>query len=342
MQNEEEEHGSKLKELLEPISEAVKKIGLAKILLAIILVALALWFFSLPKPANLLVTVSELDANQPIEGALVSLQWQDGQLIGDAFTSVTDGSGVVSFSNVPSARSLTIVVEGTGKYDSSRVDTTLQSGEGRSEPVKLAKTSNVNLSPNSLTGAVSETCVKETTVTISNQGDSNIDAIFVGDGVLQNAVSSEPKTVFGGSTENATVLLDVSKTRKREGETLTGSIRLKGLNKKININLVVSGPPKVDVTPSSITCPANRPLCLQVVTVKNNGDTTLNNLKVEPASTITAVLENGDVERYYQSDSIPPGGEAKFGVRITPSTPTIGVITIRADCFSRQIDVQAG
>ncbi len=342
MPSEESDHGSKISELLEPLVEAVKKIGLAKIILAVILIALAMWFISLPKPGALSITVSELDGTQPIEGALVSLQWPDGQLIGDAFTSVTDSSGLVSFTNVPTQRNIMVSVEATGQFDLSVQDITLQSGEGKTQVVKLAKTSKLTLSPASLTGAVSEACVKEASVIVTNNGDSNIDAVFVGDGALQNAVSSDAKTVTGGSSQNLTVLLDVSKSGKKKGQVLTGEMRVKGTNKKINLNLQVSEPPKIDVSPSSITCPAGRTLCAQIVTVKNNGDTTLTGLKIQAASTITSVLENSDVERYYLTDSIPPGGEAKFGVRITPSTPTIGVITITADCYSRQIDVQAG
>ncbi|MDP3741760.1 MAG: carboxypeptidase-like regulatory domain-containing protein [Candidatus Micrarchaeota archaeon] len=342
MPNDESDHASKISEILEPLTDAVKKIGLAKIILAVILIAVSLWFINLPKPGALYITVSELDASQPVEGALISLQWPDGQLIGDTFTSITDSSGRVTFTNVPTQRSVTIVVEATGQFDSAFEDISLQSGEEKGQTIKLAKTLDITLAPTSLSGTVSETCVKEAQLTVTNNGNSDVDAIFVGDGTLQNAVSSETQTISPGLSENVTVLLDVSKSGRKKGQALTGEMRIKGTNKKVNLNLQVGESPSIEVSPSSITCPAGRPLCLQVVTVKNNGDSTLNNLKVEPAATITSVLENSDVERYYITNSIPPNSEAKFGVRITPSTPTIGVITITADCYSRQIDVEAG
>ena len=199
------------------------------------------------------------------------------------------------------------------------------------------------LSPSTLTGAVSETCVKEASITVTNTGSNSIDAIFVGADNLQNAVSSIPLTILPGSSENVTVFIDVSKSGKKKGQVLTGEMRIKGMNKKVSLNLQVGEPPDVSVSPDSLLCAANRPLCQQIVTIENNGATTLNNLKVEPSSTVESVLENNDVVRYYSTNSIAPGGEAKFGVGlIGASSPTIGVITVKADCFTRQIDVQVG
>lgn len=334
---------SKVKEAFKPLTDAVNKIGVAKIILFLLVVGIGAWFTSLPKPGSLFVTVTELDSTTEIQGALVSLQWADGQLIGDAFSTVTDSSGVASFTNVPTQQDITIVVEGTGEYDSGRLTVKLASNDNKNEVVKLARVGQVALSPAALSGQVSETCVKEAKVTVTNSDQNAVEAIFIGSGDLQTAVSSTPVTVSPGSSENVSIFIDVSKTPKRKGQVLSGEIHIKGMNKKININLQVSEPPKVDVSPSSLSCGANRPLCTQMVTVKNNGDYTLNNLKVEASSTVASVLENSDVERYYLRDYVAPGEEAKFGARlIGSSNPTIGVITVKADCFVKQIDVQVG
>lgn len=339
----EEDKFAKVKEALKPLTDSVNRIGLAKIILFVIIIAVGWWFITLPKPGTLFITVTELDGTQPIEGALVSLQWPDGNLLGDAFSTITDSSGVASFTNVPSGRDLTIVVEGTGEFESARSNVILASEESKSEVVKLPHIGDVRLSPSTLTGAVSETCIKEARITVTNNGANPVEAVFVGSGALETAISSIPITVLPGSSENASVFIDVAKTGKKKAQVLTGEIRLKGMNKKVNVNLQVGEAPKIDVSPASLSCAAGRPSCQQIVTIANNGASTLNNLKVEPSATVATVLENSDVERYYTTDSISPGGEAKFGTTIISTTaPIIGVVTVKADCFIKQIDVQVG
>lgn len=339
----EEDKLSKVKEIFKPLTDIVNKIGLAKIILFIIVIAIGFWFVNLPKPGTLFVKVSALDANQPIEGALISLQWPDGNLLGDAFTTITDSSGLASFTNVPTEKDIVISIEGTGEFRSNSVETKLSSGASKNEDVFLARSVSVTLEPRTLSGSVSETCIKEAKITVTNTGDSNLDAIFIGAGGLKDAISSEPVTVYPGSSENVTIYIDVSKTRKRKGETVNGQARLKTTDKAVTFNLQVSEPPKIDVTPSTLSCASSRPVCAQIVTVKNTGTSTLSNLQIEPSASVVNVLENGDVERYYTTDTIAPGEEKKFGTRlIGTSAATIGVITVRADCFVRQIDVQTG
>ncbi len=339
----EEEKYSKIKEMLAPVTNVIKKIGLAKIILLIIAIGLALWFISLPKPGNLLLKVIEMDGTQGVDAALVSLQWPDGRIIGDVFTSVTDSSGVVSFSNVPTGKEIVIVVEGSGLYSSTRQSLTLSSGESKSKEIELPKNSGtLAIAPTLLSSDVSETCVKEAILTVTNNGENEVEVEFVGSESLKPAISSDSITVYPQTSENLTISIDISKTGKKKGTKLTGDVRIKGYEKKTRLDLQVSEAPKIDVTPVSLSCPAAQGECQKIVTVKNNGLTTLNNLKIEPSSTVASVLQNGDVERYYQRDSIAPGEEAKFGVILTPNAPTIGVITVKADCFARQIDVEAG
>ncbi len=342
MVEEFEEDKSRLHVVFKPLIEVISKIGLAKIMLFVIVLGVAWWFVSLPKPGNLLVTVTELDGTQRIAGALVSLQWPDGRIIGDAFTTITDSSGVASFTNAPTEKELSIVIDGIGEYASTRVDTKLASAESRSEEAQLPKNMRVSLSPATITGSVSETCVKTSAITVTNNGESEVEAVFVGDGSLQTAVTTEPTTVFPGTSENVSVFIDVSKTNKRKGERLTGEIRLKGTKKNTRLNFQVGEAPRVDVNPSSLSCPISRGECQQIVTIKNNGDSSLNNLRISVSPSIASILQDGDVERFYPSDSIPPGEEAKFGARIIASSTAIGVISVTADCFSRQIDVQTG
>ncbi len=329
---------------LKPVFETVKKIGLAKIILLAIVVVSVWWFYNLPKPGALFVTVTELDSNQQIAGTLVSLEWPDGNLLGDAFTQVTDETGVASFTNVPTQRELVINTDpGQGNFAPTRVEVKLENGGSKSEKISIARTATgIELAPLTLTGTVSETCVKQSIVTITNNGQDSLEAALIGSGALQTVISSQPTTILPGSSENLSIYIDVSKTGKKKGESLTGELRLKGMNKKVSLNLKIVEPPKVEITPSSLLCPAGKQLCQQIVTIKNSGANTLNNLVVEPSAEIASVLENGDVVRYYNTDVISAGGKANFGVSITPSSPVIGVITVKADCFEEQITVQAG
>ncbi|MBI4406681.1 hypothetical protein HY571_02090 [Candidatus Micrarchaeota archaeon] len=338
----EEDKFSRVRSVFKPLTDAVNKIGLARIILFIIVLGVAWWFVSLPKPGNLLVTVTELDGTQRVAGALVSLQWPDGRIIGDAFTTVTDSSGVASFTNVPTEKELAIVIEGIGEYSSTHIETRLASGQSRSEEAQLPKNIRATLSPGSIAGSVSETCVKQSLVTITNNGEGELQGIFIGEGSLQTAVSSEPTTIFPGTSENVSVFIDVSKTNKRKGERLTGEIRLKGTRKSTRLNFQVGEAPRVDVNPASLSCQLNRGECQQIVTIKNSGDSSLSNLRISVSPSIVSILQDGDVERFYTSDSIAPGAEAKFGVRIIAASTAIGVISVTADCFSRQIDVQTG
>ncbi len=335
-----DEGKSQITEVGGTIAEAIKRIGIARIILAIIIIGIAWWFYSLPKPGELYISVKELDSTSAIEGVTVSLTWQDGQLLGDNFAYTTDSTGVVSFQNVPTERELIIETDASStglNYEVNRQRVTLKSGEAKQVEVQLAKSTNLAFSPNKLTGSVSEKCVRETTITVTNNGGDPTDVQFTGTGALADAVSSNAINVFPGSSENATVFIDVSKTGKRKGDDLNGGLRARGTSRSVIVELDVSEPPRVTLEPESLRCPAGRESCQFIVSVKNTGGTTLYNLKAEPTPDIEQFVA---IQPYYSTNAVAPGEEAKFGVTITPSSPAIGVITVKADCFSKQIDVQ--
>lgn len=331
--------GGPLTRIITPISTALNRVGIAKIAAAIIVILVIGWYFSLPQPGALTVRVSGLDEGGGVQDAIVSLLTPSGESLGAQFTAITDSSGVVSFTNVPSGE---IAIQ-TSAPDYEPVTTIiiLESRESKTEEVKLGRDVALSLSPVTLRVSASETCVKEISISAENQGENSVDASLVANAPLASAIQSQTVTISPGATQNVTGLLDVSKTGLKKGSTTNTALRVSGTNERVNLELRVVDNPRVDVEPEHITCAADRQ-CQQIVTITNRGQTTLDNLRVEPSEGITNVLQGGDVERFYTSTSISPGAEAKFAVRIDASTSALGVITIKADCFEKQIDVKAG
>ncbi len=338
----------KIKEALKAIQTGIKKIGIVKIALLIVLLLVVGWFLNLPKSGSLNLTVSELDGTNKVEGVYVTLKWPDGQELGDAFSGSTDAKGEVSFTNVPTERDLNIELDASqavGRFESSSESVKLKSGQTQTKKIYLAKDLKLTLAQSTITGTASESCIKDATATVSNGGDSDAQVTFIGEGDLANAIttsSSQLITVSPGASENATISIDVSKTGKKKTQTITGDARIKGTQQTIGITLAVTEAPKITITPDSLTCSGVNAVCPKIITIKNTGQTTLTNLKIELSQGLDEAIDSGHIDTYFTTNSIAPDGEAKFGVKLLSSTPKIGVITVKADCFLKQINVQTG
>ncbi len=330
---------SKAQEIVSTASAKLKSIGIAKIAVLVLIIIAAGWYFSQPQPGNLTITVNTIDDSTPVQDAIVSLTAANGEVI-NGFTAITASDGVVSFARVPAGQ-MTIEVSAPG-FEVERMPATLTSGSSDNVEVKVARDVSLTLSPASIRGTATETCVKETQVMVSNEGGDAVETSFIGSGELANAVSSNTVTVSPGDSQNVTLTIDVSRSGVNRGDTLSGDARVRGTKKKVSINLRIAEALRVDVQPSSIICPADRQ-CQQIVTVTNRGTSSLENLKIEPTPDLARVLEDGEVQRFYSSTSVAPGSEAKFAVRIDSTRgQAIGVISVKADCFEKQVDVRAG
>ncbi|MFH0713989.1 MAG: hypothetical protein V1722_05435 [Candidatus Micrarchaeota archaeon] len=323
---------------LQPIVSTVKKIGIAKIILIAIIILGAYWFLTLPKPASLNITVQELDSDQVIGGAVVSLTWPNGALIGNDFAQVTDDTGKLYFENVPAQQIIELTVdEIEGLYEGASSEINLNSGEDKNIPINLAK--KVNLALNAPAQfSTSKTCTKQIPATVENKGESSFDVELIATGDLKDALSSTFLTLAPGETANITVSLDSSKISKTSA---SGELRVKGTRVKKNLNITVKEAPRVDVTPNAFNCPSTRETCSDIFTIQNRGADTLTNLQITASENLGE--NTATIAPFFTKSSIAPGEEAKFSVTASGTTThAVGVITIQGDCFSKQIDAKIG
>ncbi len=330
------------------IGESIHKIGIAKIILLLLIAAAVFWYVNLPKNGSVSILITELDSDKRVSGAIVSIEDSNGQILQstgtDSYQSLTDDTGRVSFANVPANRALTISIDtsaATGNYEpTSDLDIQLESEENLDQIVRLEKRTKLSLSPELISSQVTPTCVKQQSITVKNDGDDLEEVELVGSGGLQNAFTFTPVTVAPGSSENTTLTIDM--TKANASSTVNGKIRIKGTNKGVTVRFTTIPAFQVVVSPSSLNCAAGKNVCPSIVTIQNNGKSSLTNLKVEPSESIVGAIDGGEIEKYYTADDVPPDAEAKFGVKLVSTTQAIGVITIKGDCFSKQVNVQTG
>ncbi|MBI5226158.1 hypothetical protein HY994_02875 [Candidatus Micrarchaeota archaeon] len=230
--------------------EAVKKFGIGKLLIIVIILGAALWFFVLaPKPGTLSVTVKEIDSGDYIDGVQLDLT-PPGQ---KTVTKFSTSSSSVRFDNVPSMTTddldLQIVPpEGYQVVGSPASGLKLESGKPKSISVTLAQKTNLKVSVSSDKVSLGTGCTSNLAVSVTNGGDAPATVQLVGDEKLKEVIQSEAKTVSAKST--TTFSANLSAPDKKG--PLSGKIRARLTNSGDSFTLDVTDPEELRVSPERL------------------------------------------------------------------------------------------
>lgn len=317
---------------LEAIKSTFGKIGIAPIAIAVLAVIIVIIITSLPKPGSLTIHVTPFDDTSGVADAIVTVLIENSK---KPLEEATDSTGAAEFKNLPSDKDLTIEVDAGSEYKLTSVSEKLENSENKEVTIQVPRAIPAVFKQTSITGSISETCVKPVKLEVENKGEDAIELSLSGTGDLTH-VKTETQVIGSQSSVEFIALIDASKTGKKKGSQIKGAIRIKGTNTKTDLDFKVDESVKIDVSPSSLNCAVGKN-CQQIVTVKNTGSTTLENYAVELSESLTSTVQKSDFDSLQK---IPPNGESKFGVTMNPTANIIGIITITGDCYSKKIDVK--
>ena len=317
---------------MESAKGIIQKIGIAPIALIIIAILIYVAFTALPKSGNLTIHAIPYDDTAGISDAVVTVLVDGAR---NPYTQDTDASGYAEFKNIPTGKELSIEIDAGSEYKIASTSEKLENGETKDVTIQVSKQIPATFKQPTITGSITETCVKPVNVEIENKGEDAIEITLAGSGDLQD-VKTEPQVIGAGQSATITAQIDASKTGKKKNAQIKGDIRIKGTDTHATVTFKVDESPKIEVTPTSISCSIGK-VCQQIVTIKNTGTSSIDNYQVLLSESITSSVQKQDFDTV---NSIPPGAETKFGITINAVTDTIGVISINADCYSKKLDVK--
>ncbi|HLD75520.1 MAG TPA: hypothetical protein VI874_00750, partial [Candidatus Norongarragalinales archaeon] len=135
-----EESSGGLSAILEPI----KKFGIGKLILILLVFGALAWFFVLaPKPAKLTLIIQEIDSSgdQGIAGALVAVEIP-GQ---KEQTIFTNENGVATFKDLPSKVKISVRVDPPESFDPASKDVNMESGTDQTVLLELGRATKLSI-----------------------------------------------------------------------------------------------------------------------------------------------------------------------------------------------------
>ncbi len=255
---------------------AVEKIGVGKIVAVIILLAVAFVVINLPRPITVDVAVSALDGGE-VAADTPDIVVAYSDLFGSQrpkVRAVGDGFRV----SVPSKTQVRFEASVAG-FEHKSVTKTFE-GDGNVE-LELARVTDLAFVSPSISGSMGPDCQVAFSAEVANSGSSSELFELVSD--LKSAftaVSGEVSVDAGG--RNSSQFL-ISSAGQSEGGEVSGSVRIKGTEKKLPVSLKVGKTPTFDV-PAEISFTDSEDKF--VVDVRNNGESDVSGLKVAPSDAL--------------------------------------------------------
>lgn len=237
--------GEKMGSVLEPI----KKFGVGKLVLLLIIFGALAWFFVLaPKPAKLTVLVTEIDSGETIPGAVVTISIP-GQ---KDLSQFTEEDGVAIFKDVPSRTPLDIAIEPPESHEVQRKgDVELESGKDKSIPFEVGKSNRLTLTLAQKELQLGAGCTTSVPLEIKNEGSTPETVQLIGTDSLAGLISAETKTVASSTIE--TVQVRISAPKKAGEGSVSGSVRARLTNSQDELSLKVGEPTEADISPDRIS-----------------------------------------------------------------------------------------
>ncbi len=250
------------------ILEAVKKFGIGKLLIVLIILGAALWFFVLaPKPGSLTLKVVEIDSGEKIENVQVDLGGAGQKTV----TKFTSGSGSVSFNDVPAATELTLDVSAPPGYEIAgdlESPLTLKSGESKSISVTMAQDVDLAIEASVDQIALGTECQSVVPVSVRNNGNDAFNVQLIGEGALKGLVESEAQRVAPQSQQT----FQVNVTSPSKKGTASGKIRAQFTDASDSFAIEATDPEQLRVSPSSYSERVQPGAAIKKqFTIENNG-----------------------------------------------------------------------
>ena len=318
------------------IQEAIEQIGLTKIIVFILVLALALgYFFFYPKNGSILLTVKALDGDA-LPGAEVTLTDANGNTLPTAYS---DDAGVASFKDVPPGDYSAAIDPGVG-YGAATKSVSLASGGAAAETVSVERSTLVSVLPQENPSFLFLSCEKKILFELKNSGANEEQVQLVADGGLKDAFVAPPLSVVppGSSTFVEGSFLA---SKAKVGDELKGKVRVKGTHSGADFDFTLGEAPRITVSPETITgSEAPGGLIQQKITVSNEGDKAID--IAQNSITIDGHYANSYSWTYFEPH-IAAGESATWWIAlVVPENAAgklVGTIRVPLPCGEKRIDI---
>jgi hypothetical protein len=272
---------SDLTEGIEGITGTLKQF--APIILLIVLVAAALlaYFYLLPRPASLNVSISQMDGGVVSSPVNVYITDLSGNAVGGASGSVIAQNGQAYFPSLPSGTFMLNVDGGKG-YQLFTQQIQLPSGGSLNQQVQLSVANQLTFVDNDVPTLMAQGCQDSFYVDLANGGPTAFDAQLVVEGsdsaFTPFFTTGQPVQIAPNQTQrmyvNVSLPSGTSNTLSATNENI--DIRVKGTTVEIPLSLTITPPVQASLTPSSISIDSTSPSNTQM-TLTDSGQTPLDN-----------------------------------------------------------------
>ncbi len=334
----------KVSEQAGAFAEQIRRIGVGRILFAIVALLTVGYFASyFLSVSSLTVVVREKDSSRGINADRVEIAFPG--LFGEEIKSdLGDGSGNFYFSGVPGGREVKVTVEQPG-YEPFFEAAIPQGGTFSAH---LYRSSFVMLESEAPLSSVSmgASCTRLFSVLARNtaaeadaEGVSLVSQDFPDDVSFSFVADpAEGESITIPANDSKTLQFALTTKNAEKGEK-TGTVRLRGTNKELSVGLSVGENPRIDVSPTEIRQSAEQRESVLVI-ISNKGETDLSNIKIsESGGKVT--LRDVPAEAQAKLRVLKPGFDVSFWV--DPVGSGQGFVIISADCVQPiQISVNLG
>ncbi|MFH0836457.1 MAG: hypothetical protein V1834_04825 [Candidatus Micrarchaeota archaeon] len=235
-----------LKQRWKKAAKQVQGIDWGAVFLFLIVAAAVFWFVSnKADPASLVLTFVSLDSFEPVNSVHVEVFDDAGRLFASEWTQ---GQTIV-LTELPSGKTLRVVAEAGNNFKTQSVFIDLASGEHAVRQIELASSRSVSLSKGTLPSSIGRGCVVSFNVKTVNQGSEKTVVELVPEGDLQGMVFASKVEVPAGSEVSIPVELSLDSDYRED--SLSGSLRVRGLQERVSVSLAVSDASRISVTPSA-------------------------------------------------------------------------------------------
>ena len=251
MDYEEEDGGfsEKFSGVAENARELTGKVGVAKIVLALLIISVLYWgLFLRPSPGSLSISVIELDSGESIVGAEVIIYSENGEQME---LDYTDNSGSVRFQGISSREELTIEVSPGVQHKTRAESIQIESGENADLQVRVERDWSLEVDAISKQYYAGAGCTAIVSLMITNKGEAAVPIEFVGTGDLEGLLLTSARALNAKTKETMEVQIAVP-NKENAGSELNGKVRVKYSNAGDSIVINVLEPPSLDLSPNAI------------------------------------------------------------------------------------------
>ncbi len=319
--------------------------ALPKLLLVLGIVALVYWYFFVkPQPGTLFLQASVYDAQENVVGAAVSLTYADGTLVRE---TITDEGGAASIADVPSEQDLVLkITPSNPKYEAYTNRIRLASRQNKRVDAKIGKKTGLAFAGPAFSLQVPAGCQRTLVVEVENKGTKEEVVTLVPDENLAPYARPLSSLEFLSPGD----VLPVPVVLSSAPEDFTGSLRIQGTSKKVEVTIQHAEKPpvlqvdfdKTDAADFQVSTAQLPMIRKSQVRIKNAGDPvapSLSELNVSISGDFASwvALDLQPVEEANRQGGLPPGKQLFFGYTVevpagTGAGPYSGRLKVTGSC----------